>query len=228
MRTRCRPRCRPRRGRNTMLARMTSARRLAQGLPRRCRFQLTQRIRPLAPTPLVRSGRLLRSWDRLALSVRGVHVDLGHDPAVHESVAVRPDRLQRVGVGGAPIDSRPLTLPLIPGGVLSGARSAGEQVVGNVARPAEAREGLKEPRPSHPRRCTRPAASSAAVGNRISPRVRFVEETKNVDIRESRAVLALLTAIPANALAAAALAELLSQPGRERPCGTLVAWAREA
>ena len=32
--------------------------------------------------------------------------------------------------------------------------------------------------------------------------VRFVEETKNVDIRESQAVLALLTAIPANALAA--------------------------
>ena len=41
--------------------------------------------------------------------------------------------------------------------------------------------------------------------------VRFVEETKNVDIRESQAVLALLTAIPANALAAAALADLLSR-----------------
>jgi Beta-lactamase superfamily domain len=37
--------------------------------------------------------------------------------------------------------------------------------------------------------------------------VRFVQETKNVDIRLSQAVLALLTAIPANALAAAALAE---------------------
>jgi hypothetical protein len=35
--------------------------------------------------------------------------------------------------------------------------------------------------------------------------VRFLEETKNVDIREGQAVLALLTAIPANALAAAAL-----------------------
>jgi hypothetical protein len=45
--------------------------------------------------------------------------------------------------------------------------------------------------------------------------VRFVEETKNVDIRESQAVLALLTAIPANALAAGALAELLS---RRRSC----------
>jgi hypothetical protein len=45
--------------------------------------------------------------------------------------------------------------------------------------------------------------------------VRFVEETKNVDIRERQAVLALLTTIPANALAAAALAELLS---RRRSC----------
>jgi hypothetical protein len=34
---------------------------------------------------------------------------------------------------------------------------------------------------------------------------------ENVDIRESVAVLALLTAIPANRLAAAARAELLSQ-----------------
>jgi hypothetical protein len=57
--------------------------------------------------------------------------------------------------------------------------------------------------------------------------VRFVEETKNVDIRESQAVLALLTAIPANALAAAALAELLS---RRRSCEqiaeALVRWSR--
>jgi hypothetical protein len=44
---------------------------------------------------------------------------------------------------------------------------------------------------------------------------RFVQETKNVDIRESHAVLALLTAIPVNRLAAAALAELLS---RRRSC----------
>jgi hypothetical protein len=40
---------------------------------------------------------------------------------------------------------------------------------------------------------------------------RFVYETKNVDIRESVAVLALLTAIPANRLAASALAELFSR-----------------
>jgi hypothetical protein len=59
--------------------------------------------------------------------------------------------------------------------------------------------------------------------------VRFVEETKNVDIRESQAVLALLTVIPANALAAAALAELLS---RRRSCQriaeALVRWSRAA
>jgi hypothetical protein len=57
--------------------------------------------------------------------------------------------------------------------------------------------------------------------------VRFVEETKNVDIRESQAVLALLTTIPANVLAAAALAELLS---RRRSCErigeALVRWSR--
>jgi hypothetical protein len=40
---------------------------------------------------------------------------------------------------------------------------------------------------------------------------RFVYETKNVDIRESVAVLALLTAIPANRLSASALAELFSR-----------------
>jgi hypothetical protein len=42
---------------------------------------------------------------------------------------------------------------------------------------------------------------------------RFAYETKNVDIRESVAVLALLTAIPANRLAASALAELSSAGG---------------
>jgi hypothetical protein len=41
--------------------------------------------------------------------------------------------------------------------------------------------------------------------------VRFVYETKNVDLRESVAVLALLMAIPANRLAAAALSELFSR-----------------
>jgi hypothetical protein len=49
------------------------------------------------------------------------------------------------------------------------------------------------------------------------------------DLREDLAVLALLTAIPANRPAAAALAELLS---RRRSCGriaqALVRWAREA
>jgi hypothetical protein len=59
--------------------------------------------------------------------------------------------------------------------------------------------------------------------------VRFVQETKNVDIRESQAVLALLTAIPANTLAAAALAELLSRRRScERIAEALVRWAREA
>jgi hypothetical protein len=58
---------------------------------------------------------------------------------------------------------------------------------------------------------------------------RFAYETKNVDIRESLAVLALLTAIPANRLAAAALAELLSRRrSLERCAEALVAWAREA
>jgi len=58
---------------------------------------------------------------------------------------------------------------------------------------------------------------------------RFAYETKNVDIRESLAVLALLTAIPANRLAAAALAELFSRRrSLERCAEALVAWAREA
>jgi steroid 5-alpha reductase family enzyme len=58
---------------------------------------------------------------------------------------------------------------------------------------------------------------------------RFVYEAKNVGIRESQAVLALLAAIPVNALAATALAELLSRRrGFERPCEALVAWARSA
>jgi hypothetical protein len=57
--------------------------------------------------------------------------------------------------------------------------------------------------------------------------VRFLQETKNVDIRESLAVLALLAAIPANRLAAPALADLLS---RRRSCEqiaeALVRWSR--
>jgi hypothetical protein len=47
--------------------------------------------------------------------------------------------------------------------------------------------------------------------------VRFLQETKNVDPRESLAVLALLAAIPANRLAAIALAELLGR--LEARCG---------
>jgi hypothetical protein len=58
--------------------------------------------------------------------------------------------------------------------------------------------------------------------------VRFVHDSKNVDLRESLAVLAPLAAIPANRLAAVALAELLSRRrGLDRPSETLVAW-REA
>jgi hypothetical protein len=59
--------------------------------------------------------------------------------------------------------------------------------------------------------------------------VRFLEETKNVDLREGLALLALLAAIPANRLAATALAELLSRRRScERIAEALVAWAREA
>jgi selenocysteine lyase/cysteine desulfurase len=57
--------------------------------------------------------------------------------------------------------------------------------------------------------------------------VRFLQEVPNVDLRENQAVLALLAAIPANRLAGAALAELLS---RRRSCGriaeALVRWSR--
>jgi uncharacterized membrane protein len=67
--------------------------------------------------------------------------------------------------------------------------------------------------------------------NRVALRshIRFVQETKNVDIRESQAVLALLAAIPGNALAAAALAELLSRRRScERITEALVRWSRGA
>jgi hypothetical protein len=58
---------------------------------------------------------------------------------------------------------------------------------------------------------------------------RFAYETKNVDIRESVAVLALLRAIPANRLAAAALAELFSRRrSLERCAQALVRWAGSA
>jgi hypothetical protein len=54
--------------------------------------------------------------------------------------------------------------------------------------------------------------------------LRFVQDSKNVDLRASLAVLALLAAIPTNRLAALALAELLSRGGRERPCDVLDSW----
>jgi hypothetical protein len=58
---------------------------------------------------------------------------------------------------------------------------------------------------------------------------RFVYETKNVDIRESVAVRALLTSIPANRLAASALAELFGRPrSLERSAEALVRWSRVA
>jgi hypothetical protein len=57
--------------------------------------------------------------------------------------------------------------------------------------------------------------------------VRSVYDSKNVDLRESLAVLALLAAIPANRLAATALAELLGRPrGLERAGEVLVGCAR--
>jgi hypothetical protein len=59
--------------------------------------------------------------------------------------------------------------------------------------------------------------------------VRFLQEVPNVDLRENQAVLALLAAVPANRLAAAALAELLSRRRScERACEALVRWARPA
>ena len=59
--------------------------------------------------------------------------------------------------------------------------------------------------------------------------VRFLEETKNVDLRESLAALTLLAAIPANRQAAAALAELLSRRrSSERISEALVRWSGAA
>ena len=56
---------------------------------------------------------------------------------------------------------------------------------------------------------------------------RFLQETKNVDLRESLAVLTLLAAIPVNRLAATALAELLSRRRScERIAEALVQWSR--
>jgi hypothetical protein len=55
---------------------------------------------------------------------------------------------------------------------------------------------------------------------------RFLHETKNADLRESLAVLALLAAIPANRLAATAIAEPLNRrQSCERIAETLVRWS---
>jgi hypothetical protein len=59
--------------------------------------------------------------------------------------------------------------------------------------------------------------------------VRFLQEIPNVELRESLAVLSLLVAIPANRLAAAGLAELLSRRRScERIAEALVRWSRAA
>jgi hypothetical protein len=58
---------------------------------------------------------------------------------------------------------------------------------------------------------------------------RFLQEVPHVDLRESLAVLALLLAIPANRLAASALADLLSRRRScERIAEALVGWSRAA
>jgi hypothetical protein len=57
--------------------------------------------------------------------------------------------------------------------------------------------------------------------------LRFGQEVPNVDLRESLAVLAPLTAIPASASAAAALVELVSRRRScERIAEALVRWSR--
>jgi hypothetical protein len=59
--------------------------------------------------------------------------------------------------------------------------------------------------------------------------VRFLQEVPNVNLREDQAMLALLSAIPVNRLAAEALAELLSRRRScERISETLVRWSRAA
>ena len=58
---------------------------------------------------------------------------------------------------------------------------------------------------------------------------RFVQETPNVGVRQSQAVLALLVAVPSERQAAAALAELLSRRRScERIAEALVRWSRAA
>jgi hypothetical protein len=57
--------------------------------------------------------------------------------------------------------------------------------------------------------------------------LRFAQEVPNVELRESVAVLSLLVAIPANRMAATALAELLCRRRScERLAEALVRWSR--
>jgi hypothetical protein len=75
-----------------------------------------------------------------------------------------------------------------------------------------------------------PVTSARPAGELESalPHVRFLHETKNV-VLASVAVLALLAAIPANRLAATALAELLRRRRScERTPEALVRWSRAA
>jgi hypothetical protein len=59
--------------------------------------------------------------------------------------------------------------------------------------------------------------------------LRFAQEVPHVSLRESQAVLTLLAALPANRLAASALAELLSRRRScERISEALVRWSRAA
>ena len=59
--------------------------------------------------------------------------------------------------------------------------------------------------------------------------LRFAHQVPHIDLRESLAVLSLLVAIPANRLAASALAELLSlRRSCERIAEALVRWPRAA
>jgi hypothetical protein len=56
-----------------------------------------------------------------------------------------------------------------------------------------------------------------------------MREVPKVELRENQAILSLLALVPVSRLAAAALAELVSQRrGLERASEVLVAWAREA
>jgi len=80
-------------------------------------------------------------------------------------------------------------------------RSALGRLRAPVRRPRRSARANAPPRWQEPEKYDRAA---------VRWHVRFLQETKNVDLRESLGVLALLAAIPANRLATA-LAELLSR-----------------